>query len=97
MAAMTPLHIDDDMSDAIATAFETGNVVTVAYNGDDGWPQSRAAARRRCLVPSSWRSGCESATTGWPSPSRRARRSRSSTWTCWSGAWCTPSTAAVDC
>jgi hypothetical protein len=32
------LVIDDDMRDAVGTAFATGHVLTVAYNGDDGWP-----------------------------------------------------------
>jgi hypothetical protein len=38
MATVIPLELDGDMRDAIGTAFESRNVVTVAYNGDDGWP-----------------------------------------------------------
>ena len=38
MATVIPLELDDDMKDAIGTAFESRNVVTVAYIGDDGWP-----------------------------------------------------------
>lgn len=34
-----PLEFDDEIKDAIATAFDSGNYVTVAYNGDDGWPR----------------------------------------------------------
>ena len=33
-----PLELDDQIRDAIATASDTGNHVTVAYNGQDGWP-----------------------------------------------------------
>jgi hypothetical protein len=33
-----PLELDDEIKDAIETAFDSGNYVTVAYNGDDGWP-----------------------------------------------------------
>jgi general stress protein 26 len=38
MAGERPLELDDDMRDAIGSAFESRNVVTVAYNGNDGWP-----------------------------------------------------------
>jgi hypothetical protein len=38
MATVIPLELDGDMRDAIGTAFESRNVVTVAYNGEDGWP-----------------------------------------------------------
>jgi hypothetical protein len=31
-------ELDTDMQDAVATAFESGNFITVAYNGDDGFP-----------------------------------------------------------
>jgi len=33
-----PLELDDNITDAVTTAFDSANVVTVAYNGDDGWP-----------------------------------------------------------
>lgn len=33
-----PLELDDEITDAMATALDSGNVVTVAYIGDDGWP-----------------------------------------------------------
>ena len=33
-----PLELDDEIREAIASAFDSGNIVTVAYNGDDGWP-----------------------------------------------------------
>jgi hypothetical protein len=33
-----PLEIDDAMKDAIGTAFESRNPLTVAYNGEEGWP-----------------------------------------------------------
>jgi len=33
-----PLELDDEIRDAIGSAFDSGNFVTVAYNGDDGWP-----------------------------------------------------------
>jgi hypothetical protein len=36
--AARPLEFDDQIRDAIASALESGNVLTVAYNGDDGWP-----------------------------------------------------------
>ena len=32
------LELDDEIREAIASAFDSGNIVTVAYNGDDGWP-----------------------------------------------------------
>ena len=34
-----PLELDDEIREAIASAFDNGNIVTVAYNGDDGWPR----------------------------------------------------------
>ena len=33
-----PLELDDEIHEAIASAFDSGNILTVAYNGDDGWP-----------------------------------------------------------
>jgi hypothetical protein len=33
-----PLELNDAIKEAIGTAFESLNFVTVAYNGDDGWP-----------------------------------------------------------
>jgi hypothetical protein len=39
MATTTlPLELDDEIRDAIGSAFDSGNFVTVAYNGEDGWP-----------------------------------------------------------
>lgn len=32
------LELDDEIREAIASALESGNFVTVAYIGDDGWP-----------------------------------------------------------
>jgi hypothetical protein len=36
--AARPLELDDAIRNAIGSALASGNVVTVAYNGDDGWP-----------------------------------------------------------
>jgi hypothetical protein len=36
--SVLPLELDDKITDAVTTAFDSGNVVTLAYNGDDGWP-----------------------------------------------------------
>ena len=33
-----PLALDDEIREAIGSAFDSLNFVTVAYNGDDGWP-----------------------------------------------------------
>jgi len=33
-----PLELDGEIREAIGNAFDSGNYVTVAYNGDDGWP-----------------------------------------------------------
>lgn len=33
-----PLELDDQIKDAIGSASDSGNHVTVAYGGDDGWP-----------------------------------------------------------
>ena len=33
-----PLALDDEIRAAIGGAFDSLNFVTVAYNGDDGWP-----------------------------------------------------------
>jgi hypothetical protein len=35
---VVPLELDDEIREAIGSAFESGNHLTVAYNGDDGWP-----------------------------------------------------------
>lgn len=37
MADTIPLTLDDEMLDAIATAFDSGNILTVAYVDADGW------------------------------------------------------------
>ena len=40
------LHIDEDIKAAIGSAFDSGNVVTVGYVGDDRWPRLYAAGHR---------------------------------------------------
>lgn len=46
-----PLELDDDVKDAIATAFDSGNYVTVAYNGDDGWPHVSRRGSTQVFAP----------------------------------------------
>lgn len=36
--AARPLDLDDEIREAIGNASDSGNQLTVAYNGDDGWP-----------------------------------------------------------
>jgi predicted pyridoxine 5'-phosphate oxidase superfamily flavin-nucleotide-binding protein len=38
MSDTIPLVLDDEIREAVATAFDTGNYITVAYIGADGWP-----------------------------------------------------------
>jgi hypothetical protein len=38
VADALPLALDDDIKDAVGTAFDSGQFITVAYNGEDGWP-----------------------------------------------------------
>ena len=33
-----PLALDDEIREAIGGAFASLNFITIAYNGDDGWP-----------------------------------------------------------
>jgi hypothetical protein len=46
-----PLAMDDDMREAVGSAYETGNVFTVAYNGADGWPHVSRRGTVQVLGP----------------------------------------------
>ena len=63
------LQIDDDIKAAIGSAFESGNVVTVGYVGDDGGPGSRAVARYKFSTRNKSACGLVSLTPDWHRPS----------------------------
>jgi hypothetical protein len=50
MADTIPLVLDEEIREAIATAFDTGNYITVAYNGDDGWPHVSRRGKRTFVM-----------------------------------------------
>ena len=46
-----PLELNDAIKEAIGTAFESLNFVTVAYNGDDGWPHASRRGSTQVFGP----------------------------------------------
>jgi hypothetical protein len=69
-----PLALDDEIREAIGGAFDSLNFVTVAYNGDDGWPHVSRRGSTQVYGPQQLAIWFESVRTEWPRPWRRDRR-----------------------
>jgi hypothetical protein len=51
MADTLPLELNDDLREAIGSAFDSANFVLVSYIGDDGWPHVSPRGSAQVLGP----------------------------------------------